>query len=184
MKISSLPIIDIPFSKRKSLAVLGIAITGIVIAFYFLSPGFELQMIRNFMFLFFGIPVLIIVTVVKILMQKPIVSLSPGALWWKGTLGNDDCWLPWTEIQRFEYNDGPFFNRVIFVFVNHPENYLSKKLSKRSSQEKKNKNIGTHLMIPVSFLDKSPEELMSLLQNYKDVANGKPGSIFIPHLSN
>lgn len=113
-----------------------------------------------------------------------MVTLFPGVLWWKGTLGNDDVWIPWSQIQRFEYNPGVPFNKVIFLYVNHPENFLSKKLSKRASQERKIKNIGTHLMIPISFLNQSPEELMSLLQNYKDVANGKPGSIFIPQLSN
>jgi hypothetical protein len=159
MKTLHLPEINIPYSKIKSLIPLGIITAGIVTAFYFLFPFFELEMVKFLMILFFGLPILIIVTTVKILMAKPVLTLSPAVLWWKGTLGKADGYVPWTSIQRFEYSKSSFPPGSIRIFL----------------------RTGAHLSIPVIFLDKSPEEIISLLQNYSDVATGRPGATFLPY---
>jgi hypothetical protein len=181
-----LPEITFPFGIKKTL--IGIAFgTAALAALYCYLIFFtgDDHTPKRYFAIYIGIPVYliwIIYSIVKIVRKSPVIRLNGLGLWWRGEMGGEDYFIPWQEITKFEANKLRFLNKAIYVFVQHPERFLSEKYSLRKGQEVRIKKIGTHIGIPINFIDKSPGDFLAILQNYQDVAQEKRGAKLLPIL--
>lgn len=180
--LRSLPDINIAFSKKKSLLAVGLAAITLACLYFYLDRYFRLENAKFLLILFFGGPVLLVVMFIRIIRSSSVIKLNSTVLWWKGQITDDEFTIPWHVIQKFEINGDFFLNKSIRVFVEHPEHYVWGNWSRIQKQKSKILTDGTHLAIPLTFLEQSPEEMLVILKNYLDTVKGKPGAMVMPQL--
>ncbi|MDQ3112258.1 MAG: hypothetical protein M3R17_20425 [Bacteroidota bacterium] len=132
--------------------------------------------------LFAGIPILILVLSVKVLKGKPVIKLNNYSIWWKAEITDDLFFIPWSEILRFESGGRFFLNKSILVFVERPERFVQGNWKAVEKQRKRIKETGTHLAIPINFIEQTQEEMLVILNNYLDTVKGKRGAMVMPQL--
>lgn len=180
--LRSLPDINIPFSKKKSLTAVGLAVLILIGLYFYLNQYFRLENVKFLLILFYGVPVLLLVMLIRILRSSAVIKLNSTMLWWKGQVTDDEFTIPWHVIERFEITGDFFLNKSILVFVQHPEHFVWGNWSRIQKQKSKILTDGTHLAIPLTFLEQSPEEMLMILNNYLDTVKGKPGAMVMPQL--
>jgi hypothetical protein len=190
MGIEILPEVKIAYSLRKALIGIGI-LTALIGALYiyliydYLNTEESRRTGNDVMVIFFGGPVYVILIslgIYKVYKRKPVIKINGDFIWWSLPFSSKDRLLPWDEIEKFEYRTGQFMGGGLDVFVKNPEKYFSEKSSERAGQKMIQKRTGTHIVIPVDLIDESGDELLSILRNYNDVVNGKPGAKIIPRM--